>query len=65
MAIGPMPDRAVASAREQQEDYLRHRLKMATGSGKTIVMGMLIAWNLLNKARQPTDRRFSAAPSGR
>ena len=58
---GPQQDRVVASALEQQEAYLRHCLKMATGSGKTIVMGMLIAWSLLNKARQPTDRRFSDA----
>jgi type III restriction enzyme len=58
---GPQQDRAVASALEQQEAYVRHCLKMATGSGKTIVMGMLIAWSLLNKARLPTDRRFSDA----
>ena len=58
---GPQQDRAVASALEQQEAYLRHCLKMATGSGKTIVMGMLIAWSLLNKARQPKDKRFSDA----
>ena len=33
--------------------------KMATGSGKTIVMAMLIAWQVLNKVSQPQDRRFS------
>lgn len=33
--------------------------KMATGSGKTIVMAMLIAWHILNKATYPQDRRFS------
>lgn len=33
--------------------------KMATGSGKTIVMGMLIAWQVLNKVTYPTDTRFS------
>jgi type III restriction enzyme len=58
---GPQADRSVVAAIEQQEGYARHCLKMATGSGKTIVMGMLIAWSLLNKARQPTDRRFSDA----
>ncbi len=58
---GPQQDVRVASALEQQEAYVRHCLKMATGSGKTIVMGMLIAWSLLNKARQPTDKRFSDA----
>jgi type III restriction enzyme len=33
--------------------------KMATGSGKTIVMAMLIAWQVLNKATYPRDGRFS------
>jgi type III restriction enzyme len=33
--------------------------KMATGTGKTIVMGMLIAWHVLNKITYPTDSRFS------
>lgn len=33
--------------------------KMATGTGKTIVMGMLIAWQTLNKVAYPTDVRFS------
>ena len=46
---------------EQQERYRRHCLKMATGSGKTVVMAMLIAWSVLNKARQPTDKRFTDA----
>jgi len=33
--------------------------KMATGSGKTIVMSMLIAWNVLNKVANSKDTRFS------
>lgn len=33
--------------------------KMATGSGKTIIMAMIIAWNFLNKVANPTDARFS------
>lgn len=33
--------------------------KMATGSGKTIVMAMLIAWQVLNKVTYPQDARFS------
>jgi len=33
--------------------------KMATGSGKTIVMAMLIAWQVLNKVTYPHDARFS------
>ncbi|MGA3083772.1 MAG: DEAD/DEAH box helicase family protein [Thermodesulfobacteriota bacterium] len=33
--------------------------KMATGGGKTIVMAMLIAWQVLNKVTYPQDSRFS------
>ncbi len=33
--------------------------KMATGSGKTILMAMLIAWQVLNKMAYPQDTRFS------
>src|SRR5881396_1897370 len=33
--------------------------KMATGSGKTIVMAMLNAWQIINKATYPNDPRFS------
>ena len=37
----------------------RTAFKMATGSGKTVVMAMLIAWQTLNKQSNPQDRRFS------
>lgn len=33
--------------------------KMATGSGKTVTMAMLIAWQVLNKMTYPQDARFS------
>jgi type III restriction enzyme len=33
--------------------------KMATGTGKTIVMAMLIAWQAINNETYPTDPRFS------
>jgi type III restriction enzyme len=33
--------------------------KMATGSGKTIVMAMMIAWQVINKVTYPNDKRFS------
>ncbi len=39
----------------------RYGLKMATGSGKTVVMAMLIAWSVMNKVQNPQDRRFSDA----
>jgi len=38
---------------------LRRCCKMATGSGKTIVMAMVIAWHILNKVTYPQDARFS------
>lgn len=37
----------------------RMAFKMATGSGKTVVMAMLIAWHALNKRANPQDVRFS------
>ena len=37
----------------------RVALKMATGSGKTVVMAMLIAWQALNKT---ANRRTPASP---
>ena len=40
-------------------EFQRICSKMATGSGKTIVMSMLIAWQVLNKVTYPKDTRFS------
>jgi type III restriction enzyme len=40
-------------------DFSRWCSKMATGSGKTIVMSQLIAWNILNKVANSKDSRFS------
>ncbi len=39
----------------------RFAFKMATGSGKTVVMAMLIAWHALNKLANSQDARFSDA----
>ena len=51
--------------REPNEDanpgLYRIAFKMATGSGKTVVMAMLIAWQALNKLANPQDARFSDA----
>ena len=33
--------------------------KMATGAGKTVVMAMLAAWHICNKAAYPNDARWS------
>jgi len=40
-------------------EFQRLCSKMATGSGKTIDMAMLIAWQVLNKVTYPQDVRFS------
>jgi len=39
--------------------FVRQCAKMATGTGKTIVMAMVIAWHILNKVANPQDARFS------
>ena len=51
------------SLRQFNEDanplLYRIAFKMATGSGKTVVMAMIIAWHVLNKLANPQDVRFS------
>ena len=39
--------------------FMRYACKMATGTGKTTVMGMLAAWSILNRIASPRDNRFS------
>lgn len=41
--------------------FLRLACKMATGAGKTTVMGMLAAWSILNKVADRTSRIYSDA----
>lgn len=43
----------------EPEGWQRECFKMATGTGKTVVMAMLIAWQSLNKIANSTDKRFS------
>ncbi|HEX3105327.1 MAG TPA: hypothetical protein VHQ22_12840 [Terriglobales bacterium] len=38
--------------------FQRYACKMATGSGKTTVMGMVCAWSILNKINNHSDGRF-------
>lgn len=40
-------------------EFIRYCAKMATGTGKTVVMSMVVAWQVLNKASNPKDTRFS------
>jgi type III restriction enzyme len=39
--------------------FRRYACKMATGTGKTTVMGMVAAWSILNKVNDRSDGRFS------
>jgi type III restriction enzyme len=65
------PDRAAAGARlwthvrgannEANPELLRIALKLATGAGKTTVMAMLVAWQMVNALRHPGTHRFSRA----
>ncbi|NPV14009.1 DEAD/DEAH box helicase family protein [candidate division WOR-3 bacterium] len=57
---GPPADRQGIDIPKDNE-LVRYACKMATGSGKTVVMGMVIAWQVLNKLINPQDRRFSDA----
>lgn len=45
--------------RDEPGEIIRYACKMATGSGKMTVMGMLAAWSILNKVADRTDKRFS------
>ena len=43
----------------KDESLNRLCAKMATGTGKTVVMAMTIAWQVINKMTYPRDTRFS------
>jgi len=55
----PAADKVGIEIKGDGGDFERWCSKMATGSGKTIIMAMIIAWNFLNKVTNPTDSRFS------
>ncbi len=59
LAEAPTADKVGISIPGDGGNFTRLCTKMATGSGKTIVMAMLIAWHILNKATYPQDRRYS------
>ena len=40
-------------------ELMRLALKMATGTGKTTVMAMLIAWQTINAVRRPASKKFT------
>ncbi|MEO5355555.1 MAG: DEAD/DEAH box helicase family protein, partial [Magnetococcus sp. XQGC-1] len=40
-------------------ELFRIALKLATGAGKTTVMAMLMAWQVVNAVRHPKSRQFT------
>jgi len=55
----PAADRVGIEIPRDGGAFPRQCCKMATGTGKTVVMAMVIAWHILNKVANPQDRRFS------
>ena len=54
-------ERLRLAGEEANPGLYRIAFKMATGSGKTVVIAMLIAWQTLNKLANPGDARFTDA----
>lgn len=44
---------------KSDSEWTRICSKLATGTGKTVIMAMIIAWQALNKITSPKDTRFS------
>ncbi len=56
---GPASERVGIAIPSDGGAFQRLCCKMATGSGKTVVMAMLVAWQVLNKVAYPQDDRYS------
>ena len=48
-----------AANQDANPELMRLALKLATGAGKTTVMAMLIAWQVVNAVRRPNSKNFS------
>jgi type III restriction enzyme len=55
----PVDEPGPAATEAGYKVFQRYALKMATGSGKTTVMGMLAAWSILNKVADPQNATYS------
>jgi len=55
----PLDEPSDEGTRNGIKAFQRYACKMATGAGKTTVMGMLAAWSILNKVNDRSDGRFS------
>ncbi len=52
-------ERLDRASNEANPGLARIALKMATGSGKTTVMALIIAWQTINALRYPASKRFT------
>jgi len=52
-------ERLTSASNDANPGLERIALKMATGSGKTTVMAMIIAWQTINALRYPTSKKFT------
>lgn len=55
----PPDEPGAAAKKDGYKAFQRYALKMATGSGKTTVMGMLAAWSILNKVVDQQNANYS------
>ena len=59
LSEGPDAEKVGIEIPSDGGEFQRLCSKMATGTGKTVVMAMTIAWQILNKVTYPQDTRFS------
>src|SRR5665213_17408 len=52
-------DHLASANKDANPELMRLALKLATGSGKTTVMAMLIAWQTINAVRRPGSKNFT------
>ena len=55
-------DRIAPLSQDMNEGLVRWAIKMATGTGKTMVMAMLIVWHTLNDIQRSSTRRGGRNP---
>lgn len=59
LSEAPAADKVGIEIPSDGGEFIRLCCKLATGTGKTVIMSMLIAWQILNKVAHPQDARFS------
>ena len=59
LSEAPAADRQGIDVEGDGGPFTRLCVKLATGTGKTVVMAMAIAWHVLNKVADPQDKRFA------